>query len=591
MGFTMLSCAPAQRAQGGKGSAIPVFLTALIVACAVSSAMGQSPSFPDFSSPTNLTVNGNAVVPFNTGTQQAPVNVLRLNPDVQSQVGSAWFNVKQPVAGGFTTTFTFQITHAGFPADGLAFVIHNELPDGPTYGGTAAIGGGGGGIGYDGIYNSLAVEFDTYLNAGPGPNNDPNANHVAIQSCGTNANSADHGATYNDGTASCQLAMNSSLALPVEGFINLSDGARHTATVSYTPPSLGCEVCSGVMNVTLDGVLLFPDGVSVNLSSLLSLDNGTAWVGFTGATGYYSENNDILNWVFTSYSTQTITQPAPANQFTTFNFGSYLYKVKPNQSVDALSVTEVPTNPATFNPGPNFPGATCIIYDSTGGQCIEFHVVCNSPSNNACSNVSYDAVTSYDVPPGSPAITNPGFLKATGQDCTAPTFDTNIITQFFQTRTDPTTKGSSKPSFSCFVAVQNVTYQPADLDILNLAAGKVKPNANLTYVATVGNFGPSGAQGVAISHPIPSGTTYVNSALCTLANGCSNATCSFDGSVASCLVGNLDKLGLEFMVTTVKVTAPAGSVISDTASVTSFNPDPDKVPDRSSTWKTLVSSK
>jgi len=214
----------------------------------------------------------------------------------------------------------------------------------------------------------------------------------------------------------------------------------------------------------------------------------------------------------------------------------------------------------------------------------------NNPADPACANVSYDVVTSYDVAAGT-QIPNPGFLKATGQSCPpAVPFDTNVITQFIQTRTDPTTKGSSKPTFSCFVAVSGVTYQPADLDIINLAAPKVKPGSTLTYVATVIDFGPAPAQGVAIKNTIPAGTTYVSSALCSLSNGCSNAPCTFDGAVASCQVGNLAEFGLEFMVVNVKVTAPAGTVISDTATITGFNPDPDKTPDRSWTTKTLVSN-
>ena len=115
-----------------------------------------------------------------------------------------------------------------------------------------------------------------------------------------------------------------------------------------------------------------------------------------------------------------------------------------------------------------------------------------------------------------------GFLKAANQDCnSSTTFDSNIITEFLQTRTDPTTKGSSQPSLlTCFVAVSNLTYGPADLDIVNLASPKVKQGANLTYVATTTNFGPSGAQGVAISDSIPDGAMYLSSSLCSLGGGC-----------------------------------------------------------------------
>jgi uncharacterized repeat protein (TIGR01451 family) len=202
--------------------------------------------------------------------------------------------------------------------------------------------------------------------------------------------------------------------------------------------------------------------------------------------------------------------------------------------------------------------------------------------------VNYEVVTSYDVPSG-PDITSPGFLKATGQDCnSSTTFDSNIITEFLQTRTDPTTKGSSRPSFSCFVAVSNLTYRPADLDIVNLSSAKVKQGANLTYVATTTNFGPSSAQGVAISNAIPNGTTYLSSSLCSLSGGCSSNSCSFAAGTASCKVGNMDKFGLEFMLVTVKVTASPGTVLSDKATISALNPDPDRVPDRSWTMKTTV---
>ena len=112
--------------------------------------------------------------------------------------------------------------------------------------------------------------------------------------------------------------------------------------------------------------------------------------------------------------------------------------------------------------------------------------------------------------------------------------------------------------------------------------------AFLTYVATTTNFGPSGAQGVAISNSIPANTKYLSSSLCSLSGGCSSNSCSFAAGTAMCTVGNLDKFGLEFMLVTVQVMASPGTVLSDKATVSAFNPDPDRVPDRSWTMKTLV---
>jgi len=116
--------------------------------------------------------------------------VLRLTPAIAAKRGSAWFNVQQPVSGGFTTVFTFQFTQGSLPpADGIAFVIQNSAlsalgqtggsigyADGATCDGETCVNSGGG------IPNSLAVEFDTFDNGAA--TDDPNANHIGIQSCG-----------------------------------------------------------------------------------------------------------------------------------------------------------------------------------------------------------------------------------------------------------------------------------------------------------------------------------------------------------------------------------------------------------------------
>src|SRR5579862_3031860 len=177
-------------------------IAALVVIAGVVPVLAQSPNFPNFGgSLTSLTLNGNAA-------QNG--NVLRLTPNQLDQAGSAWFNIQQPVAGTFSTTFTFQISGAnttqpgcapdqfGFcPADGFAFLIQNS-PTGANSG-LAALGPDGCGIGFGdsstgctpptgGITNSVAVEFDTFQNG-----DDPSNNHVAIQSCQTSSNTRDPG--------------------------------------------------------------------------------------------------------------------------------------------------------------------------------------------------------------------------------------------------------------------------------------------------------------------------------------------------------------------------------------------------------------
>lgn len=206
-------------------------------------------------------------------------SVLRLTGAGQSLRGSAWHRIQQPVKDGFTTTFQFRISEpSGLPADGLAFVIQNN--------GLDSLGAGGGGMAYDGIPQSLAVEFDTYHNSG-NDYDDPNANHVAVQSCGLAPNSGNH-------LTPCALGINYAIS------VNLSDEQTHTATITYTPPSLLLGG-TGSLEVFLDGgaipVLTVPyDLFSLGLGGPAA---DSAWVGFSAATGYFYENHDILSWEFT----------------------------------------------------------------------------------------------------------------------------------------------------------------------------------------------------------------------------------------------------------------------------------------------------
>jgi hypothetical protein len=72
----------------------------------------------------------------------------------------------------FSVYFTFRMIKGPDPerppADGIAFILHNNPTD---------IGVSGNGIGYKGIDHSVAVELDIYPN---GDDGDPNNNHVGL---------------------------------------------------------------------------------------------------------------------------------------------------------------------------------------------------------------------------------------------------------------------------------------------------------------------------------------------------------------------------------------------------------------------------
>jgi Bacterial lectin len=88
---------------------------------------------------------------------------LDLTVNERLQTGAAWLPDKQQVQDGFEATFDWQINRANprRGADGFAFVIHNA-DDQPFP--RILIGEWRPGLGYQGIPNSLAIEFDTVQN-------------------------------------------------------------------------------------------------------------------------------------------------------------------------------------------------------------------------------------------------------------------------------------------------------------------------------------------------------------------------------------------------------------------------------------------
>lgn len=228
-------------------------------------AEGGCLDYPSFSATTGLTLFGSAA---KSGT------ALRLTPAQTSKTGAAW--APGDLTGGrvLETTFTFAISNpggfndsAGNPGgDGFAFVIQAAS--------SPAVGAGGGTLGYQGIPNSLAVEFDTWKNASIG---DPDGNHVGIHSRGQDPNGAWEG-----------VARVSTSDVP-----DLSDGAAHTVRISYAPPAV---VPEGMLSVYVDDMDAPKLEDAVDLATLLDLSKGPLWVGFTASTGAAFENHDIASW-------------------------------------------------------------------------------------------------------------------------------------------------------------------------------------------------------------------------------------------------------------------------------------------------------
>lgn len=228
-------------------------------------------NYPDFSNVAGLTINGNAA---QVG------NVLRVTPAVGSQAGSAFSTNTVSLASNasFSTYFQFRFTGPqvsdgfGPGADGLVFVVQTVSNN---------VGTGGGGIGYQGIPNSVGIEFDTWNNGGIDANN---SNHVGIDLSGS---------------------VSSVVLTPVTE-ADMNGGDIWNAWVDYDGSALDVRTTRSGVRPT-NALLSY----SVDLSSVLGSTN--AFVGFTSGTGAAWANHDVLSWVLEDAFNPIGTVPEPGS--------------------------------------------------------------------------------------------------------------------------------------------------------------------------------------------------------------------------------------------------------------------------------------
>jgi hypothetical protein len=215
-----------------------------------------------FSNTTDLTANGDA---------RFGNNVVRLT-GADLQTGSFFTNTPLTI-GRFDTTFVVRLSEGTQPnyADGFVFVIQANAP--------TAIGQGLGGLGYQGIGNSVGVKFGSFQYPV-----DP-----AISSTGLVVN----GAAPRGGVATGMVLLN-----------------------SQNPKRIHLTYDGTTLNETITDTLTgtsFTTSYTVNIPQLIGSDS--AYVGFTGSTGSpgptsFWQLQDIGSWIFTS---QAPLPGAPSN--------------------------------------------------------------------------------------------------------------------------------------------------------------------------------------------------------------------------------------------------------------------------------------
>jgi serine/threonine protein kinase len=199
--------------------------------------------------PTGLVLNRGAVVID---------NALRLTDAGGNEARSAFYQTQMDVRS-FDTRFHFRIS-PGETADGFTFCIQSGEP--------TEVGEPAGGLGYQGIPNSVAVKFDLWSND-------------------------------NEGRNSTGLFLNGdkptnpgAIDLTPSG-IDLHSGRTYDATIDYKDKKLTLTIVD-----IQDAAKRFSHTFDVDVPAVVRSPN--AFVGLTGGTGGASATQDVLTWTWRS---------------------------------------------------------------------------------------------------------------------------------------------------------------------------------------------------------------------------------------------------------------------------------------------------
>ena len=221
--------------------------------CFPANIKAQSLNFEDFSTTAGVNLFGLARVEDNS--------YILLNSTVGNSDGVIWTNEKYSVGDGYQTEFTFRIAPVSGPgSDHIWFTVQNAGPN----------------VCYEGQRYGLPRDFrpyisvciDTFRNSGQISNN-------FLRVFGTN---------YE--TGNFMLADN----IPLPSYVK--DGAIHTCRIEY-------DQLSSTLSISLDDVPVTTVS-NFDLEDYVPLDNGKAWIGFVGCSGYTSERHEIHSWKFSS---------------------------------------------------------------------------------------------------------------------------------------------------------------------------------------------------------------------------------------------------------------------------------------------------
>jgi uncharacterized repeat protein (TIGR01451 family) len=345
-------------------------------------------------------------------------------------------------------------------------------------------------------------------------------------------------------------------------FVSLVQNSGPAATCS-TPPagSPGTLTCSiTTLAAGASATFTLNGAISSSVPSGSAISN-TVSIGDTNGDTNLANNSATSTTVVATAADLAVTKSGPAS-VTAGMSATYTITLTNNGPSDAANVSLSDTNPAstTFvseaqTAGPTF---SCT-HPPAGGTGT---TTCTITSLTAGATATFTLVVNV-----SPAVPNGSTISNTAAVTSA--------------TTDPSPGNNSSTSTATVVTT-------ADLSILKTAAAAVTAGANLSYVITATNNGPSDAASVVLTDVIPPNTTFVSESQTSgPAFLCTNPAVGSGGTV-SCAIGNLPSGATATfnLVVTVASTTAAGP-LSNTATVSAATTDPNPA-NNSSTFTTTV---